>query len=447
MTGTKTAANQSRAKLKRFFKYISRSTAGMVGISVYVLADTFFISLYAGSNGITVLNFVLPLYSLIFAIGSMAGVGSATRYAVKKALGADDLNGYFGHALLWQLILSAPFVALGAATPELWLRLMGGDAAITELGKAYTRIVLLGSPFFMMNYSFTAFARNDGAPTTAMAALLTASAFNIIFDYVFMFPLKMGLAGAALATAMAPVISSAVCCTHFFGKKSSVRPTFEQPSLKKLISCCALGTSAFVGEISSAVTVTVFNFLLLKTAGNIGVAAYGIVANLALVATAIFNGIAQGMQPPISECCGGDKSDDLKLYMKAGLVTVLIIEAAIVTLTWVFADGLAAIFNSEGSAPLAEYAADAIRLYFIGFAAAGINIVMTTYFSATGKALCASAASLTRGLAAIIICALILSALFGINGIWLSFAASELITLAVVTCLLKTQSRRTGTLQ
>ncbi len=430
---------ETKAAAKRFYKYVSRNIAGMIGISVYVLADTFFISLYAGADGITVLNLALPLYSLIFALGSMIGVGSATRYAINKAMNKKNIDGDFSHALIWQLILSVPFVVLGIAAPEKWLLIMGGDAAISALGAPYVRIVLLAAPFFMMNYSFTAFSRNDGAPTTAMAAALIASTFNIIFDYVFMFPLGMGLAGAALATGMSPIVGSAVCCTHFFGKNSGIKPRAARPSVKKLFSCCALGVSAFVGEISSAVTVTVFNFLLLKTAGNTGVAAYGIAANLALVAMAVFNGMAQGMQPLLSECCAGDREADLRLYMKMGVSAALIIGALVIGVVWIFADGITAVFNSEGSALLAEYTVPALRMYFPGFIFAGVNIVLITYFSATGKALSASAASMLRGVAAITVCAVVLSALFGMSGIWLSFAASELITFAVLIFLLKRQ--------
>lgn len=87
--------------LKKFVKYVSQNMLGMVGMSVYILADTYFISVAVGANGITALNLVLPLYNLIFAIGSMIGVGSAIRYVVEKNKKNPDTEGYFFHALLW----------------------------------------------------------------------------------------------------------------------------------------------------------------------------------------------------------------------------------------------------------------------------------------------------------------------------------------------------------
>mgnify|MGYP000405834836 FL=1 len=137
-----------------------------------------------------------------------------------------------------------------------------------------------------------------------MVATLSSSLFNVVFDYIFMFPMGLGLAGAALATAVSPIISISICSRHFFKKENSVQFVRQRPSARLLGQSCQLGISGFVGEMSSGVTTTVFNFLLLGLAGNVAVAAYGVVANFALVATAIFNGVAQGAQPLVSECYG-----------------------------------------------------------------------------------------------------------------------------------------------
>ena len=118
------------------------------------------------------------------------------------------------------------------------------------------------------------------------------SRFNVVFDYIFIFPMGLGLPGAALATAISPVLSIAICSRHFFQKSCTLTFVRQAPSARLLVQSCQLGISGFVGELSSAVTTTVFNFLLLRLAGNVGVAAYGVVANFALVATAIFNGVA-----------------------------------------------------------------------------------------------------------------------------------------------------------
>ena len=427
---------------QQFYKYVFQNVAGMIGISIYILADTFFISVSAGADGITVLNLVLPLYGLIFALGSMIGIGSATRYAIKKAQGREDIDFYFTHSLTWQILISIPFILLGLFAPGNYLGFMGGDAGIIALGTDYVRIVLLFTPFFMSNYTFTAFARNDNAPTIAMFACLAGSTFNIVFDYIFMFPLKLGLAGAALATAVSPLVTILVTWVHFASKKSSIKFKWVFPSVKQLFSCMQLGVSAFVGEMSSAITTAIFNVLLLGIAGNIGVAAYGVVANLSLIAMAILNGISQGVQPLLSTSYGQDNQKQLKQFLRMGLVTNLLVEGVILLLAWGMTESLVGIFNSEGNVMLAEYAYDGLRLYFWGYLLAGVNMMLVTYFSATGRARNASVASLLRGAVAVIVCAVVMSMIWGMNGVWMSFFAAECVTLVVILVMWKFKIKR-----
>lgn len=417
---------------KQFLKYVTQNILGMLGISCYIIADTFFIARAAGADGITVLNLVLPIYSIIFAIGAMIGVGSATRFAILRAQGDAQAQYYFSNALCFVWMIAVPFVLAGVCIPDKIIAVMGGDAGIVTLGIPYTRIFLMFTPFFMTNHVVSAFVRNDNAPSLAMAGTLTSSLFNIVFDYIFMFPMKLGLAGAALATAVSPIVSILICSTHFFSKKSTIHFRLRLPSVKKLWQSCQLGVSAFVGEISSGVTTATFNFLILGLVGNVGVAAYGVVANFALVAVSIFNGISQGAQPLVSNYYGkGDKKAVHKI-LELGSATALALAVLIIAGVYGFTDELVAVFNSEGSAQLAEYAHDGMRLYFLGFLFAGFNIVGTGYLSAAEKAREAFITSILRGFAGILAFSVILSLLFGLNGVWLAFPASELLTTVVM---------------
>ena len=315
---------------KQFFKYVSQNIFGLLGTSCYILADTYFISQAAGTDGVTLLNLCLPIYNFIFAIGSMIGLGAATRYAILRAQGEERAaQRYFSNAVFCACLLAVPFVLVGIFCPGTLLRLMGGDAGIVALGIPYARIFLLFTPFFMCNYIVSAFVRNDGAPSLAMVATLSGSLFNVVFDYIFMFPMGLGLAGAALATAVSPMLSIAICSRHFFQKDNTVQFVRQLPSAKLLGQSCQLGISGFVGEMSSGVTTTVFNFLLLGLAGNVAVAAYGVIANFALVATAIFNGVAQGAQPLVSECYGKSDRAGAKKLLILGSCTALALAAAL----------------------------------------------------------------------------------------------------------------------
>ena len=192
------------------------------------------------------------------------------------------------------------------------------------------------------------------------------------------------------------------------------------------MSCCQLGISAFVSEISNAVITIVFNMLLLNITGNIGVAAYGVIANLALVAVAIFNGLAQGSQPLVSQCYGKNDGVNVKKLLNWSVKTCLIVEALIILISWIFTDGLITIFNSEDNLRLLNLAHNGLRLYFLGFIFAGINIMLVSYFSAIDKAVVAIVGSLMRGFVAIVILAIVLANVFGANGVWISFLGAEI---------------------
>ena len=427
---------------KKLRKYIIPHILAMTGISLYVLADTYFISLSQGANGITALNLVLPLYGLIFAVGSMLGTGFATRYSLSKHIGNKDYDQYFTASCLWTITISLFFVISGLFFSDTILKLMGGDSTIVAVGRTYLKIVLCCTPFFMLNYTFTSFVRNDGAPRIAMMATITSGIFNIIFDYIFMFPLQMKMAGAALATGISPLVSMSVCMIHYLSKNNSIKLVKPQLSLKKLFLACQLGVVSFVGEIYSGNTPKVFNFLLLNLSGNIAVAAYGVIANTALVGIALLNGVAQGLQPLASEVHSqNNKHDEKRIYIHS-----LWIAGSIATLLFMMilaaGDLLISVFNNEHSMQLAKIASTGIRLYFLGFLFAFFNIVTSGFYSAIGEGKKSSIIAFTRGIVAIVFYAFLLSVPFGITGVWLAFPAAELTTL-LITVLGIQKSRNT----
>ena len=427
---------------KQFFKYVSQNIFGLIGTSCYILADTYFIAQAAGTDGVTLLNLCLPMYNLIFAFGSMIGLGAATRYAILRAQGDARAQRYFSNAIFSVCILAVPFMLVGIFRPDGLLRLMGGDADIVALGMNYARIFLMFTPFFMCNYVVASFVRNDGDPSLAMVATLSGSLFNVVFDYIFIFPMGLGLPGAALATAISPILSISVCSAHFIKKSNTITFVRKAPSVRLLAQSCQLGISGFVGEMSSGVTTTVFNFLLLGLAGNVAVAAYGVVANFALVATAIFNGVAQGAQPLVSQCYGKNEMAGARKLLLLGCGTALGLAALLYGVVFGYTDALTALFNSENSALMAAFAHSGMRIYFVGYFFAGCNIVAAGYLGAVNRPAEASITSLCRGMVAIVVCSLVLSALFGMNGVWAAFPVSEAITLALTVFLLKRKAGR-----
>lgn len=422
---------QKHAVRKQFFRYVSQNILGMIGVSAYILADTFFISLAEKTDGITALNLVLPLYSLIFAIGSMLGTGAATRFALERHEG-KRADRYLAEALEWALILSVPFVLVGAFGAGDLVRLFGGEPHIVEVGKPYTQIFMLFTPIFMANYILRAFVLNDGDPSLSMTATLMSSLFNIVMDWVLMFPLGMGMAGAALATAISPLVGIAINSLHFLKKRNTLRFCWHRPTCRMLTHISAVGVSGFISEIAGGVTTMVLNFLILGLTGSIGVAAYGVVANVAMVATAIFSGIAQGSQPLLSDAYSRGQHKTVRMVLRMSIGTALAM-AILTLLSAIFgAEAVTAVFNSENDPVMASLATEGMQLYFIGYLFAGFNIAGTGYLSAVGAAKWAMITSILRGVVAIIACAMVMAALFGMTGVWLAFCAAEAVTSCVM---------------
>ena len=250
------------------------------------------------------------------------------------------------------------------------LRLMGGDAAIVALGLQYARIFLLFTPFFMCNYIVSAFARNDGDPSLAMVATLSGSLFNVVFDYIFIFPMGWGLPGAALATAISPVISISICSLHFRKPTNGVA---VRASARLRRGCwlqsCQLGISGFVGEMSSAVTTHRLQPAAPAAGGQCGCG--GLWRGGELCAGG--NGHLQRRRP--GRAAAGepvlrqerDRAGARKLLGLGSGTALALAAAAVSGIVFGFTDALVAIFNSENSALMARYAFTGMRIYFIGY--------------------------------------------------------------------------------
>lgn len=415
-----------------FFRYVSLNVLGMVGLSCYILADTFFISNALGSTGLAALNLAISIYSIIHATGLMLGIGGATRYTILKSQQKEtEANLVFTQTVMAGIAAGCLFLAIGLALAEPLARLLGADQDTLPLTGIYLRTILCFSPAFILNNIFLAFVRNDNSPRLSMAAMLTGSFANIVLDYLFIFPLSMGMFGAAFATCLAPIISLGILSLHAIKKRNTFRLVRGRLKLRRLAAILSLGLSSFVTEVSSGIVLIVFNLVILGLTGNTGLAAYGIVANVALVATAVFTGIAQGIQPLASVGCGTNDQKLLTLLRNYTLALSLTFAAAIYGIVLLCSGSITAVFNSEGIPELAAIASDGFRLYFSGFFFAGINITMAAFLSASDRPGAAFAVSITRGCAAILPLILILPRLWGMNGVWLSFPAAELTGCAI----------------
>ena len=429
--------------LQEFGKYVSQSVLSQLGVSCYILADTYFISKGVGADGLTALNLAIPVFSVMNGCGFMLGIGSGTKYGIMKGTGNEKRGDVlFTSSLCVVTVLAVIFMLIGLLAADPITVLVGANAEVYDMTRTYLQVILLFSPMFMINNLLGAMIRNDGNTSLAMTAMLSGCLFNIVFDYIFVFPMGLGLFGAVLATAVAPIISILILLQHFVKKKNQFRLIRVRPELRLVASAAGLGVPSLVTEVSSGLVIAVFNLLILGLAGNVGVAAYGVVANISIVVIAIYNGIAQGVQPLLSREYGRSQEKNVHRFLGWAMrLTVMLAMVIYVGIYW-NADVIAMIFNSGRDMDLQRIAVEGLKIYFTACPFVGANILFAIYFAATDQAAPAQMISLLRGLIVIIPLAFIMANVAGLTGVWMTFPLTELVV-CVVACGLYKKMKRT----
>lgn len=418
--------------LKDFTKYVSLNVISMIGLSFYILADTFFIANGVGSIGLTALNLVLPLWSLMSGFGLMIGIGAGISYSIKRGKNSEKgANKVFTHAMLMGVSIGAIITIIGVIFSYDIVVILGADELVAPLASKYLKTLLSFSCIFIVNSIITAFVRNDNNPKLAMIAMTIGSLSNVILDYIFIYPFKLGMFGAALATGATPILSLLILSLHFIKKKNNfklIKCKINFAYMKRIIS---LGVPSFITEVSSGLIILLFNFTILKISNNTGVAAYGIIANLALIVISIFTGIAQGIQPIISKSYGEGKIKNIRTIFKYGIITAIILGVGCYLFGLIFSEEIVNLFNSEGDKVLLSMAIGGINIYFSAFIFMGINIVTTSFFASINKPKESFAISMIRGLIIVMPLILLLPNFLGMTGVWLTIPLSEAITLFI----------------
>ena len=356
----------------------------------------------------------------------MLGMGGATRFSVCKSRGkSGEVNRIYTNTLYLAAVFSVVFALIGFVFSKQLALFLGADTSILEMTNTYLRWLLIFAPAFILNDVLLCFVRNDGSPQLSMIAMLIGSFSNIVLDYLFIFPMQMGIFGAIFATGLSPIISIVMMLPHWFRKKNTfhfVKTQMRKDIIKQDLS---LGFPSLLAQLSSGIVMITFNTIVLKVAGNTGFAAYGVVANISLVIVAVYTGIAQGVQPLISASYGVGNDRQTKIVLRYAMITMLSVSVIVYLLIFFFAQPITSIFNSENNIGLQQIAVTGLKLYFISTPFVGYNIILAIFFTSIEKALPAHILSILRGLILIIPMAFFLSALWEMTGVWLTYPITE----------------------
>lgn len=417
--------------------YVVRNVVATLGMSLYVLIDTLFISIAAGALGLTTLNLVLPLFNVFNGVGLLLGVGGATILSLNKVLHPERIRDLYSQLIIFAATLGIVLAVLlnVFATPV--VNFLGANDQTRRMAIIYLRICAWSGPLYMCNYISINFIRNDGNPTLTMKATLTETLSVIVIDWFFIFGCGLKMEGAALAVLFSPLISLIVLSRHrhFAGRQLQLH--WARPQLANLGRSAKLGVAAALNELSTGVSIYFFNHVLLQLTDNYAVAAYGVISNIAIVVLAIANGVALGVQPIASREYGQHHFTNVTTALKMGtLITLLLATISFVILV-TFKLPIIEAFNTAHSAQLVSYARVGLPIYFTSTFFSALNLLFILFLTAINAARASFTLSILRGYVILLPAILILAALVGINGVWSAVPVTEFLVCIIASLLVR----------
>ncbi|CAM2754748.1 MATE family efflux transporter [Erysipelothrix tonsillarum] len=363
-------------------RYAIPQMIGLIFNSIYFIIDGIFIGKKLGPDSLAAAGIAIPVVEIMIALAMMISVGAGVM--VSAAIGYKDYkkaNTLFNQANLITAILSIAIVILGNIFINQLAQILGATNLIFEDTKLYLRYFITASPFLLFSFTLSTFARNDNAPKLAMWALIIGSISNIILDWFFMYPLNMGLSGAALATALGPIFSVLILLPHFIFKKGLLSFKLTKVYFKDMFAIFSKGLSAFITNFSIGFVTLLYNMTINHHhLGEITLSSYVIIGYISLIALTSFLGISQGIQPAISFYSGCNEHNRLKSLSRSGIIFNLTLGFIYTVFIFLFAPFIINIFTNESS--LVFLTSSLSTKYFLNLPFAAVNIAITTLLQA-----------------------------------------------------------------
>ena len=423
-----------------FLRYAIPQMLGLLFNSIYLIVDGVFIGHRLGTDAMAAAAVSVPLIEILIALSIAVAAGAGV--LISGHLGRGERERavqVFNLAFLCALGMGLAIGLLGNLLLDPLSALLGATAQIHRQAARYMWHIVTFSPFLILSFLLSGLVRNDGRPKLAMFALAFGSISNIVLDYVFMYPLDMGIAGAALATALGPIFSVIILLPHFLLRRGSLHFARPRLSLRLAGRIFSLGFPSFIMEFTIGIVTFVYNAAIgAHGYGEVGLAAYLAMGYLMLIILTLFLGMAEGLQPVFSYFAGVDAYGRSRAMRQFATWVFLAVGILCYGLIVLFSPTFFSIFN-PGDTVLIDFMCQKSLPYFCGFFLAGYNILMISFWQATGATGRALAVSLSRSLILPPILVSLLPLLFGREAIWLGHSISEILTAGAAVLLLRTQ--------
>lgn len=422
--------------IMRLLKFAFPTIVMMLLMGLYTIVDTIFVARFAGTNALSALNIVCPVINLTVGLGTMLATGGSAIVARKMGAGEPvRASQDFTLIVCAGALLGAAMAVFGTALIDRIIWGLGASGILFPYCKEYLFILLLFTPASMMQVLFQNLIVTAGRPGIGMVLGVSAGAANILFDYIFMVLLQMGIKGAALGTGIGYLIPTAAGILFFTAGNGSLH--FRKPVMDSsvLAGSCANGFSEMVSQAASAVTTFLFNRIMMELLGEDGVAAITIIIYTQFLLTTLYIGFAMGAAPIISYNYGKGDNTRLKKVFSICMRFIILVSIVIFGTAYAFGSPLVSLFSEKGT-PVYEIARKGFLIFPYSFLFCGLNIFTSATFTALSNGKLSAVLSFLRTFGLIFVLLLILPEFMGVTGVWLAVPIAEMLTAVVALVFL-----------
>lgn len=427
---------------KLYLKFLLPSLFSALVTTIYSFVDTIAIGQGVGTDGAAACAIIFPIMGVASLFGFLCGIGGSVRFGKARGEGKPEkANAYYTASLIMALALTIVVWALTALFRTQLFTLFGADESLMPLVLEYGNWIILTFPAFILSAYLTCMVRCDGAPNVAMNAVIAGGVFNVFGDWFLVFPMDMGMAGAAIATAGGTVIQVIVLCAFLFTKKSSlklVKPwNFSAAFFKSLTA----GFSASVLEFAFIVLTCILNNQIMRYGGKTALAVFGVVLTCSGMFQHIYTGVGQAIQPVAATNYGAGQIQRIFSLRRISAWTVIFLGICFMMSGILFPTQIMQFFVD--TTPEVLDAAPAImRTYFISFLFMGVNIWATFYFQSIMQTRISALLTILRGIVLSSALLFLLPLWMGIDGVWWAMVLTEGIVTAVTWFCILSSNRK-----
>ena len=411
---------------RKLLNFVLPSIVMMVFTSIYGVVDGLFVSNYAGKTAFAAINLVMPFIMVLGGMGFMIGTGGTA--LVAKVLGEEEkkeANRYFSMMVLVTLLLGVALSVVGVIFMRPVSRLLGATEAMMDDCVLYGRIVIAFTFTFMLQNVFQSFLIVAEKPKLGLGVTVAAGVTNMVLDALFVGGFGWGIAGAAVATGLSQCVGGILPLIYFLRPNNSLlRLCKTRLELRPILKACGNGSSELMSNISSSFVSMLYNFQLLRFAGEDGVSAYGVLMYVQFIFVAIYVGYAVGSAPIVGFHYGAKNHNELKNLLRKSTLLRASSGVVLTILAMALAGPLAKIFVGYDQG-LYDLTRHAFRVFAYSFLLAGFNIFASSFFTALNNGVVSAAISFLRTLIFQTASVLLLPLVLGVDGVWWAIFAAE----------------------